>query len=232
VADILLKRLAAIIQRAGPSRCVVLSSKWRRHKARRELLEAEISKHIGSKFVFDGWTTPLQDPCTPESRIRLIGNFVQGLSSWRYRRGSSRGLRALILEDFHINSFGWECDGLHIDSAASAERYIESRVEGAIPISAKVVHTYAEWMTEGNLHVQVGTGLTLEHVCEAMKFLSGRACEVCRRAQQCSLSKGVEMKVRDNTLKKRPRYVAEENCLQGNDGEEICRPVAVARREA
>mmetsp|Transcript_41321 Transcript_41321/g.74714 ORF Transcript_41321/g.74714 Transcript_41321/m.74714 type:complete len:389 (-) Transcript_41321:79-1245(-) len=185
VSDLLVKRFVSLVQSAGTTGGVVLSSKWRRSKARRDFLESTIAEQLGAPFTFHGWTLPLEDPCTPESRLRMIGDFVHGLSSWRSSRKIATGLRLLVLEDFHIHGFGWKCDGRQIDSIEAAEEYLQSRAAGGTSCSAKLIHTYDEWTsTSNNLHVQVATGLTLQHMCQAIEFLSGEAGTGCLRSEE------------------------------------------------
>mmetsp|Transcript_6074 Transcript_6074/g.14531 ORF Transcript_6074/g.14531 Transcript_6074/m.14531 type:complete len:385 (+) Transcript_6074:47-1201(+) len=205
VSDLLVKRLVSLVQSAGSTGGVVLSSKWRKNKARVDFLETTLAERLGCPFTFHGWTLPLEDPCTPESRLRMIGDYVHGLSSWRSSRKLATGLRLLVLEDFHINSFGWNCDGHRIDSIPAAEEYIQSRAAGGIPCSAKLIHTYDEWRSTfgSNLLVQVATGLTLRHMCDAVQFLSGHASAGCLRSEGDALGDAVQ------------------SCTSGTDAKEI-----------
>lgn len=179
-SDVLVERLAGLIQAAGKKRMVVISSTWRlpQHRARVRRLEDAISNHLGSKFTFDARTAPIADS-TPEQRLKTIGDF---LSEYCEQRAAELppDLRVLLLEDFHITALGsWSCDGETVESADAVERYLESR-SGAKQVTVKLVHCFDEWTSAEGTYVKVGCGLTLEHVCQANRFL-GVGCSFCGR---------------------------------------------------
>ncbi|CAE8608996.1 unnamed protein product [Polarella glacialis] len=183
LSDVLTSRLADLIHFAGLQRGevqVVLSSSWRRpdHLPRRKALEQRLSELLMQPFRFHA-QTDLRKEKMPADRLRIIGDFLQ---EYCVGRGSDSPLRVLILEDFFVNALdGWLCDRQPIDSAEAAERYLECRARASTPVlpldgdavTVKLVHTFAQWRTQSGLEVQVGVGLTLDHLHSAMRFITG-----------------------------------------------------------
>jgi len=173
ISEVLAKRLAKIVQAAGPRRSVVLSSNWRKpqHAHRVRKLEVEVSKHLGTEFVFDARTRPADERCASD-RLRCIGDYVESLCSPNGRFHDGRPLRLLVLEDFFITPLdGWACGNSKIDSAAAAEAYLLKRAPSSANVAVKLVHTYHEWRTPSGLRVQVGGGLTNSFYQQAMDFI-------------------------------------------------------------
>mmetsp|Transcript_64036 Transcript_64036/g.180276 ORF Transcript_64036/g.180276 Transcript_64036/m.180276 type:complete len:324 (-) Transcript_64036:13-984(-) len=172
-------RLAQLIHAAGDNCTVVLSSSWRhpQHEGRVRRLERALSTLLGKKFRFHARTALVEDR-SPGARLRAIGDFVSQRSR-RCARPWTR-YRVLVLDDFHVSAMdGWRCDGTRVDSTAAAEEYLRSRMPGHGGSSARVVHTFDKWTTPSGLAVRVGAGLTSEHFCSAMHFLSGDRCPHC-----------------------------------------------------
>jgi len=187
--DVLVGRLARIIEAAGPRCQVVLSSTWRmpRHTRRARQVEAALSRHLGRYFTFDA-RTAIRDDSTPELRLQCIGDFA---AEHCKKAPWLKKLRLLVLEDFHTTPFGaWRCGGQQMGSAGAVERHLRSRVPACVDASARLVHTYDEWTTDSGLFVQLGCGLTREHFNRALDFLEegggkGDACgRVCARRAQ------------------------------------------------
>lgn len=179
VSDVMIGRLAQLIHAAGDNCTVVLSSSWRhpQHEGRVQRLEEALSAPLGKKFRFHARTALVEDR-SPGMRLRAIGDFV----SQRSRRCACpwTRYRVLVLDDFHVSAMdGWRCDGARVDSTAAAEKYLQSRMPGHGDSSARVVHTFDKWTTPSGLAVRVGAGLTSEHFCSAMHFLSGDRCPHC-----------------------------------------------------
>lgn len=168
LSDVAVGRLAKVIQAAGESCSVVLSSTWRlpRYDCRLRQLEDALSRHLGRPFGFHDRTGLIEDR-TADERLRCIGDYVE---KYRARVGSTHSnLRVMLLEDFHVRPLGsWACDGRKMNSLADVEEYLCTRAPG---ISAKLIHTFDEWLVEGGLRVQVGTGLTQALVHDALVFL-------------------------------------------------------------
>lgn len=179
LSDVLVNRIANIIRAAGHRRSVILSSSWRRpqHLERMKGLERAIARHLGEPFVFDGKTN-LAKEVDPSGRLLAIGAYIQQMQT------SATKLRVLVLDDFYITNIGgWSVDGFLVDSVEAAERYIRERPPFAAPaleMSVRVIHTYDEWATPEGLLVQVGTGITKAHLCQACGFL-GYGCRLCGR---------------------------------------------------
>lgn len=182
---VLTARLARLIKIAGGSRAVVLSSSWRRpsHAARVRRLEELISEQSGEPFTFDAATALRKEVCAGD-RLHSIADFVAAHCRRRVvATGSStaHGLLVLVLEDFFVSATGgWQCDGRQIDSIAAAEQYLRSRAAGRLDISAKVIHTYDDWVTPASVAVSVGSGLTMSHFKGAAAYLRGHRSP-CRR---------------------------------------------------
>ncbi|CAK0889003.1 unnamed protein product [Prorocentrum cordatum] len=155
---------------AGPRCQVVLSSTWRmpRHTRRARQVEAALSRHLGRYFTFDA-RTAIRDDSTPELRLQCIGDFA---AEHCKKAPWLKKLRLLVLEDFHTTPFGaWRCGGQQMGSAGAVERHLRSRVPACVDASARLVHTYDEWTTDGGLFVQLGCGLTRVHFDRALDFL-------------------------------------------------------------
>jgi len=174
LSPVLTRRLAGLIQRAGPDRVVVLASDWRRgrHAGRVAELEGELSRHLGYTFSFDMQTDRY---CTLEKtaadRLRCIGNHMR--SFFANSRACDRPLRVLVLEDFFMTLLdGWRCEDVEVRTAEDAEGYLRRCAPEAADVTVRLVHTYDEWRTHSGLRLQVGTGLTLERCSEADRFLS------------------------------------------------------------
>lgn len=170
VSEVLAARLAAIVEKSGEGRSVVLSSNWRRpqHAKKVQQLEMEVSKHLGSSFHFDARTKQVEEKRAGD-RLRCIGDYLEDLC--RARDLGKKPLKVLVLEDFFITPLdGWECDGMHVHSAMAAEAYLRGRAPNQLEV--KLVHTYDEWKTSSGLRVQIGAGLTQEHLEVAEAFLA------------------------------------------------------------
>lgn len=185
ISVVLAARLARILQKAGEQRLVVLSSNWRRPQSAKQVacLEAEVSKHLGRPFCFDARTKQIEEKHAAD-RLRCIGDYVEDFCRSSQAGAHSKTLKVLVLEDFFISPLnGWGCDGTTVKSVAEAEAYLRGRAPAATKLEAKLVHTYDEWTTPSGLRVQIGTGLTLEHVLQAEDFLTCVATE-CPLPQQ------------------------------------------------
>jgi hypothetical protein len=168
--DLLVGRLARLIEAAGPRCKVVLSSTWRlpRHMQKARQVEAILSRHLGRYFAFDA-RTAIRDDSTPELRLGCIADFAEEhckKAPW------VKQLRMLVLEDFHTTPFGtWRCGWQKMGSADAVEQYLRSRMPAGIDASARLIHTYDEWTTNDGLFVQLGCGLTRQHFDQALDFL-------------------------------------------------------------
>mmetsp|Transcript_73866 Transcript_73866/g.208509 ORF Transcript_73866/g.208509 Transcript_73866/m.208509 type:complete len:296 (+) Transcript_73866:29-916(+) len=183
VSPELLSRLATIIQAAGDECTVVLSSTWRhpKHAKRVRLLEEALSSDLGYAFTFHARTSLVPDNKYPYERLRTIGDFVEEYGK-QHPGSSQHKWRVLVLDDFHIHALdgGWSLDGALMDSVGAAEAYLRTRIPASpdsVPV--KIVHTFESWTTPSGLDMRVGIGLTQEHLCSAMKFLTGKPCPHC-----------------------------------------------------
>jgi len=181
IAVPLLRRLAEIIigaRQQGPTQ-VVLASNWRRPKyaPRVHCLEQELSKLLGEHFVFDARTRQLEEN-TAADRLRCIGDFLVSRCAAAVGFGGGRLLRAVVLDDLFITPLdGWLCGEVagsprRVLSEADIEAYLRSRVPATASVAVKVIHPYSEWNTESGLRVQVASGLTQQHVQQALTFLT------------------------------------------------------------
>mmetsp|Transcript_46296 Transcript_46296/g.91767 ORF Transcript_46296/g.91767 Transcript_46296/m.91767 type:complete len:331 (-) Transcript_46296:32-1024(-) len=189
ISEVFVQRLAQIIKAAGSKESVkvVLSSSWRKttHRHRVMSLEAEISRHLNYPFSFDD-KTALAFEGNAEDRLRLIGDYLsQHYTSYHFNSNTIPArLNVLVLDDFFVTPFGgWRCGGMTMDSAEAAERYLLRRLpaQDTLPSEVRLVHSYDEWFTDQGMRVQVGVGLTQEHLCKAMAFVNWeyRGCDGC-----------------------------------------------------
>jgi len=170
VIRLFVQRLAQLIRAAGSQRQVVLSSTWRQpqHMKKAQELEKVIATELGEPFVFDA-RTPLAEDRTAAGRLKGIHSFIREHCA----SSTSRTLRVLVLEDFHITAMGtWHVDGKCISSEADAEEYLMSNLPSHMTVTSKLLHTYDEWRAGATLQVQVGSGLTVKHFVRGMDFLN------------------------------------------------------------
>lgn len=190
VSGELVRRLATIIRAAGARAQVVLASTWRlpKYVQRMEKLEAVMSEHLNQPFRFDQ-RTRLCAEHGARDRLRTIGDHMAKLGTGRDR---SLPLNVVVLDDFCITGFEegqMDINGERIRSPEAAASYLRRRyaprTSEDVPMSCIVVHTYDEWHARGH-KIQVGSGLTMECVCEATRFL-GQACNRCLyRDEKCT----------------------------------------------
>jgi hypothetical protein len=163
------RRLAGLMRIAG--RCtVVLSSSWRLpvHDSRVRRLERMVSSHLGAPFRFAD-RTAFAPERGPGDRLALIGDYMADFCE----RSDVSHLRALVLDDLFVTPMGgWDCDGFEMDSVCSAERYLRERVPAPTTAEVCLLHTYKEFVAPGGLMVQIGVGLTSQHICKALKFFN------------------------------------------------------------
>eukprot|EP00434_Breviolum_minutum_P004634 symbB.v1.2.004085.t1/scaffold200.1/size464218/15 len=174
VADILVQRLAQVIESAGDCQ-VILSSSWRRphHRNRRRALENRIAHFLGKPFRFHSATPMYREERTATDRLETVGDYVVDFCRDNKEKFSS--LRVLMLEDFFITPMnGWKSRNQRVSSIACAERILLDDAKSYLPatdVSVKICHCYSE-VTCGNLTMQVGTGLTQRLFDEAKSFVS------------------------------------------------------------
>jgi len=177
-SDVLIDRLAQLISAAGSSRRVILTSRKRlRHHAERVFqIEDAISHSLGRPFSFDDRTPPCQD-VHADQRLSLIGAYIA-----KHCNPSQQGtrVRVLVLDDFFATPLsGWRCDGVSMSSAEDVERYLSECFADTSSASVRLLHTYDEWKTQDGLHVQIGSGLTMAHLCNGLHFLGQHQCDYC-----------------------------------------------------
>lgn len=185
VSDVLVARLAAIIDAAGPNRTVVLSSSWRHYNSLVEDLEKLIGRHLDTpNFRFDD-RTPLVADYSPQERLRVVADYF---SAFCAKRSDTSKVRALIIDDFHSSALhGLRYGDFEVASIETAEQYVESRVPRGFKGTAfaKVLHTYETWTTDNGTKVAIGCGLKMQHVCEAFQFVSSRRCTGYKATPKC-----------------------------------------------
>jgi len=189
-SEVLVGRLAEMLHATeGIRTTVVLSSTWRLEKfaSRVRGLESAISRHLGKPFAFHAKTELWTEPRSGD-RLRNIGNFIEQHCGSRVGR---RSLRVLVLDDFAAGAIGehWShaLDGHAVRSTADCEKYLERR--GGQGVSARLIHTYDAWTTASGLVVQIGSGILLKHLRDAVTFLTGEsygAVDECKRADQAA----------------------------------------------
>jgi hypothetical protein len=148
-SELLVGRLASLINEAGARGKIVLSSNWRmpRHENKVRKLEASLSRHLGKAFTFDTRTT-LRRESGPADRLELIGDFIEKFCSSK-AHDQKKSLKVLVLDDFVGNSLANVfIDGKNlVQCAGDAEIYLQRRCAVPAPVSVRVVHTYDSWTT-------------------------------------------------------------------------------------
>lgn len=170
--DAFVERFVKLLQAIGPSATVVLTSTWRLPKHAEKLcsLEAAISKKLCKAFKFEV-RTPTNEHESPEGRLRAIAAFLGGYLTEKKLKAITH-LRALVLEDFHVNPLGsWSCDGRLMSCTEDVETYLRNRIPENIVSATKLLHTYSEWQTLGGKQIRVASGLTQTHFEDGMEFL-------------------------------------------------------------
>lgn len=175
LSELLVWRLAQIIRTAGSKSLVVLSSSWRSEPRRVRQLEEALGRHLEEPFSFGAHTDACEESGAPEVRLQSIALFVERHCAARGPLAGRRAgrLRVLVLDDFHIQPFGWSCEQVNIDGPQAVEEFVRSRVPAPIDARVEVVHPYDEWVTPAGTSVCVGTGLTDAHLRRALGFLGG-----------------------------------------------------------
>lgn len=168
VSDILVGRLAKLIQMAGNNRMVVLSSTWRRVQCSQLVrsLEKGISEQLGMPFSFDAMTARTAER-RPLDRLDTIGSYLEKYVGESHSQ--SGGYRVLVLDDLFATSMSEIPECSSVEKAATR---IRNWMPTAASVSVKLVHTYDEWDLSNGDNVQVGAGLTMKHYAEAAEFLS------------------------------------------------------------
>lgn len=180
-SNVLVRRLVYILGLAGANAEIILSSNWRhrKYKSRVEGLELAISTHLGRPFVFKS-RTKLCNEVGGRGRLQTLGDHLAALGK---ERDVMRPLNVLVLDDFAITAFGegkMDIEGETIRSPQEAANYLQRRYAptGRVPFRCGVIHTYDEWSRPDGATVRLGSGLTLDMVCEAVRFL-GQRCPQC-----------------------------------------------------
>eukprot|EP00747_Dinoflagellata_sp_TGD_P179682 gnl/TRDRNA2_/TRDRNA2_30879_c0_seq1.p1 gnl/TRDRNA2_/TRDRNA2_30879_c0~~gnl/TRDRNA2_/TRDRNA2_30879_c0_seq1.p1 ORF type:complete len:352 (+),score=51.33 gnl/TRDRNA2_/TRDRNA2_30879_c0_seq1:90-1145(+) len=200
LTDVFTCRLAKLIQAAGDRQSVgvILSSAWRQSGRRIRLLEEKLSHHMGDQFAFDA-VTPLGFKDTdPSDRLKAIGDFLAVhcsiINAGASGTSAKRSLRVLVLDDFQVNAMDTWIDSVEavekhlvdqmpsvnamdtwIDSVEAVEKHLVDQMP-SVNASVKIIHTYDEWTTSRGIHVQLGSGLTLQHSNAAAEFLGKKDC--------------------------------------------------------
>jgi len=178
--DAFVDRLAKIIQAAGPSTTVVLTSTWRlpQHAVKLASLERAIAKKLKRNFTFKV-RTAVDEQESPEGRLRGIERFLR--EHCERNMDNIDCLRILVLEDFHIHPMGsWSCNGKLMACTDDVETILADCVPQHVDSSVKLIHTYSEWKRQDGISVQVGSGLTWKHFNDTMQFLDAKVARSSR----------------------------------------------------
>lgn len=181
VCDIFVHRFVKIIRAAGENRRVIISSSWRKPKysGSTQKLEQIISVYLGESFKFDD-KTALVDEEGGHDRLRLIGNYIKTHCS---KDGAPDRLHVLVLDDFfYLPIKDFQLDNTTVNSVESGESYLESCSPPSMLTKAKIIHTYQGSTTESGLEVQIGTGLSMNHLGDALTFLGAMRRQISGRS--------------------------------------------------
>eukprot|EP00931_Biecheleriopsis_adriatica_P057646 TRINITY_DN34213_c0_g1_i2.p1 TRINITY_DN34213_c0_g1~~TRINITY_DN34213_c0_g1_i2.p1 ORF type:complete len:309 (+),score=39.89 TRINITY_DN34213_c0_g1_i2:33-929(+) len=170
ICDVFVDRLTQILQAAGSMRRVIICSSWRRPKyaALVEKLENIVSASLDEDFKFDDRTS-LKDENGGADRLLLIGEYISSHCNGKHKDR----MRVLVLDDFFYQPIrGYNCGGMRVDSLASAESYLRDRHHTIELLRVKIVQTYTECLLPSGMHAQIGSGLSLQHLNDALSFLN------------------------------------------------------------
>mmetsp|Transcript_35251 Transcript_35251/g.64880 ORF Transcript_35251/g.64880 Transcript_35251/m.64880 type:complete len:561 (-) Transcript_35251:4-1686(-) len=170
VCDIFIHRLVNIIRAAGEKVRVIISSSWRRPKYSSNVrsLEKMIGGYLGETFNFYDRTI-LQDEVGGHDRIRLIGDYMEAHCK---KEDCATKINVLVLDDFFYKPISdYDCGGTTVNSLQSAESYLEARTPQSTDAKVRIIHTYIRGSAPSGLVVDIGTGLSLQHLSESLKFL-------------------------------------------------------------
>ncbi|CAJ1380911.1 unnamed protein product, partial [Effrenium voratum] len=142
LAGVFVQRLARLIKAAGDHTMVVLSSKWQEHTEKVRYLESALGEHLPN-FAFHA-KTGLELVINPESRLLSVARYLETLGL----RESKSQLKVLVLEDFHISSLGFCCQGEAMDGAEKVEAFLRKKVK-AQDCEVKLLHTFECWEENG-----------------------------------------------------------------------------------
>jgi len=171
-----------IIRAAGEKRRVIISSSWRkpRYSGNTQKLETIISVYLGESFKFDD-KTEVVDEEGGHDRLRLIGDYIKTHGS---KEGAPERLHVLVLDDFfYLPIRGFHVGTTTVNSLESAESYLESCSPSTVLTKAKIVHTYISSTLQSGLEVQVGTGLSMQHLGDALTFLGAMRRQISKPAE-------------------------------------------------
>mmetsp|Transcript_12591 Transcript_12591/g.21879 ORF Transcript_12591/g.21879 Transcript_12591/m.21879 type:complete len:310 (+) Transcript_12591:110-1039(+) len=167
LVGLFVERLARIIEAAGSSANIVLSSTWRRPKFANKLreLEGAISECLGSPFTFEYRTGPMED--------RTGGERVWDIAEYLAEHCTHKSVKVLVLDDFNCSSLNWSCNGQVVTSVEDVETFLAGCLPTETESSVKLVHTYDEWRLSDGMLMQLGSGITHKQFDIAMRFLCG-----------------------------------------------------------
>jgi len=174
VCDIFVHRFVKIIRAAGDLLRVVLCSSWRRPKYQKRVqtLEKIISGYLSETFTFHDRTAIVTEEGGAD-RLRVIGDHIAAHCKKKGKRLDR--LKVLVLDDFFyqpIKDYKLPC-GTPVDSPQAAESYLAGRVQSSnLAVAFKIVQTYNKQVLPSGVEVDIGTGLTLHHLEDALIFLN------------------------------------------------------------
>eukprot|EP00437_Effrenium_voratum_P042155 CAMPEP_0181485086 /NCGR_PEP_ID=MMETSP1110-20121109/46364_1 /TAXON_ID=174948 /ORGANISM="Symbiodinium sp., Strain CCMP421" /LENGTH=296 /DNA_ID=CAMNT_0023611035 /DNA_START=1 /DNA_END=887 /DNA_ORIENTATION=+ len=176
LSKVLVRRLAELIEDAGPGCHVVLSSSWRKqqHLKRRRTLEESIGESLGRDFSFDD-ATEMRPEVHPGDRMQAIREYLRTFAKTEEHRLAEE-VKVIVIDDFFLSPLSafspFVCGVTRVCSTWEAEGYLQEQLEKlGILASVKILHCYAEFTTKNGLILQVGTGLSSDLLKEAKLFL-------------------------------------------------------------
>jgi hypothetical protein len=173
VCDVFIHRFVKIMRAAGENRRVIISSSWRRPKYEKTLrrLETIIGGYLCQPFEFDDCTT-IENEVGGHDRLCLIGDYLENFC---VGESPPAEFRVIVLDDlFYSPIRGYNCRGTFVDSLRGAEQYLEARAPAASKSTVRIVHTQMSCSLPNGIEVNVGTGLSLKHLEDALTFLGVR----------------------------------------------------------
>jgi len=183
VCDLFIHRFVEILRAAGRMRRVILTSSSRRagDSAKVQQLERIVSSYLREKFTFDDWIGDAYKS-NGHDRLGLIRGYVANHCS---KQLNHEKIKVLVLDGsdcLPIERF--ESGDTMVDLAEAAESYVEACSTMFAVLNVRIIHTCENAMFPWDLDVNIGTGLTLSHLCQALEFLGTKFTQSDRQRSQ------------------------------------------------
>merc|ERR1740116_92610 len=165
-----------------PHAAIILSSSRRAgDSAKVQQLERIVSSYLREKFTFDDWIGDA-DKRNGRDRLGLIRAYIASHCS---KQLNHEKIKVLVLDGsdcLPIQRF--ESGDTMVDLAEAAESYVEACSTMFAVLNVRIICTCENAMFPWNLDMNIGTGLTLSHLCQALEFLGTKFTQSDRQRSQ------------------------------------------------